>query len=121
MMKSHRLVPYLSGASKVDKPDRSTYDPIKLVTPAYPPTWVLVATKDTLIPSKQSYDFWQRLQQNGVECGFSEADMPHAGSETGPGGGDTPENEVIYQKWFEGPIKEGLEWVIKHHVSVQHQ
>lgn len=85
-----------------------TYNPVELVSPDFPPTFLLVATKDDLIPVEQSYDLIKRLESQGLEHGWAEADMAHGRSENTP-----IEERADYERWFEDAIRLGLDWTVE--------
>lgn len=89
------------------RPIPSDYNPIQLVTPDFPPTFVMIATKDQLIPVKQSHDYIEALKRNGVPHASAEADMMHGQSEILP-----MENKADYERWFEQAIRPGLDYVL---------
>jgi acetyl esterase/lipase len=93
-----------------DPPYPATYSPIDLVGPDHPPTFVLVATADTLIYTSHSYDYFSRLKENGVECDLKEATgMEHGKCENGD---LTDEGIRAYEGWWEEAIRPGLDWVL---------
>lgn len=99
------LTLYPEGSTRPLPP---TYNPLNLVNSDFPPTFVMVATNDGLIPVKQSYDFIDKLKEYGVEHIFREADMDHGRSENHP-----IEEKADYDRWFEDAIRPGLDWVIE--------
>lgn len=100
-------LPLVLSPRTTSGPTFSAYNPIDLVTSDFPPTYVLVATKDDLIPAKQSYDFITKLRQQGVPHGVAEADMVHGRSENTPA-----EEKADYDRWFEQAIRPGLDYVL---------
>lgn len=103
----HNKLPLTLYPPGSTQPLPPTYNPIQLVSPDFPPTFVMVATKDDLIPVKQSYDFIDKLKEHGVEHAFREADMVHGRSENHP-----REERETYERWFQEAIRPGLDWVI---------
>lgn len=83
-----------------------TYNPIALVSPEFPPTFVMIATRDSLISAQQSYDFIAKLKEHGVDHGKGEAAMEHGESENCG-------NKENYKRWYEEAIRPGLDWVIE--------
>jgi acetyl esterase/lipase len=85
-----------------------TYNPLDLITSSFPPCFVLVATKDSLIPPKQSYDFIAKLREHQVDHEFTEADMEHGQSEVAL----KEQVPCEYEAWFTNHIRFGLDWTI---------
>lgn len=92
-----------------DPPFSPEHAPIHLITPDFPPTFVVIATKDQLVPPEQSYSIIEKCKELGVEVGFGECEgMTHGiaedGRETWPEGNE----------WWEKGILPGLEWAVKY-------
>lgn len=85
-----------------------TYNPLDLVGPEFPPTYLMIATQDDLITPQQSYDLLARLKEYEVDHAVGEADMVHGRSENCP-----PEERGDYERWFREAIRPGLDWVIE--------
>lgn len=107
-MMYHDELPLVLYPEGTTRPVPPTYNPVDLVDADFPPSFVLVATKDQLIPVKHSYDFIDRLKARGVEHMVAEADMLHGCSENHPA-----EQKAEYDRWFEGAIRPGLDWVVE--------
>lgn len=95
---------FLAGG---DPPFANDIFPIDIITKDSPPTMVVVATADTLIPTSQSYNLHAKLKDLGVDCGYMECDgMKHGEAECLPGLHIWPENCT----WWEDAIKPSLDW-----------
>ena len=105
----NNTLPFYLNPDTSSRPVPSTYNPLDLITSSFPPCFVLVATKDSLIPPKQSYDFIQKLRDCTVEAGFTEANMEHGQSEVALKG----QVEGEYEAWFTDHIRPGLDWTIE--------
>ncbi len=94
-----------------DPPFPPEYSAKDLIDSSFPPTFVIVATADTLIQPAQSYEFYVTLQKHGIQCGLSEAKgMEHGRSEKSE---DTELAEREYKVWFQEAIQPGLKWVVE--------
>lgn len=103
---------YLYKVPLTTKPLGPEFSPIDLITPQWPPTFVMIATKDKLIDPKQSYNFVDKLKHNGVEVEIGEADMEHGRSEVDWEG--STESKGNYERWFRSAIRPGLDFMIAH-------
>lgn len=87
--------------------DPKQVSPDHLLSADFPPTAVLVATVDSLIPPKQSYVIAEKLRALSVPCEVFECEgMDHAAAEfpiPGPG----------RQAW-DAKIRDALDWVLDH-------
>lgn len=106
MFRFKTLNGYLCGQ---DPPFPAETSPVNLITPDFPPTFVVIATKDQLIPPEQSYALVAKCKELGVEVGSGECEgMTHGiaedGRETWPEG----------NTWWEKGILPGLEWAVSH-------
>jgi acetyl esterase/lipase len=104
------LLPYLYGDPTHPLPLPSTYNPISLLTPSFPPTFVLIASADKLLDPQQSRNFRDRLQELDVVLGSAEIPMEHGPADFAP---DNDEMERMYWPWFEQGIGPGLDWVMQ--------
>lgn len=77
-----------------------------LVNQDFPPTFVVVATQDKLIPPQQARDFHQLLEEKGVRCGIAEANMAHGKAENWDEGDDS------YAEYWKSAIEPALDWAI---------
>lgn len=69
------------------------FEPVRNVTPDYPPTLLIHGTKDTDVPYEQSKMMAEQFQQQGVRFLLK----PIKNGEHGLGGGDPQEIEEAYQ------------------------
>ncbi|AEO63827.1 uncharacterized protein THITE_2042893 [Thermothielavioides terrestris NRRL 8126] len=54
------------------KGDLDLVDPLRNVSPAFPPTFIVHGTEDALVPIRLSRDLHSALVKHGVECGMEE-------------------------------------------------
>ena len=93
-----------SFLTRKDPPFLPEDSPIGHITADYPPTHIVVATADAVIPTSQSYRLHRVLQERGVDCGLTEVE----GMEHG-------EAEHAWEEgcdWWEKYIKPSLDWTI---------
>lgn len=78
------------------------------MTAGFPPTCIVAATRDSLIPPNQSSDLHSRLSKLGVECTIVECEgMEHGEAECLPPGEARWEED-----WWEQAIKPSLDFAI---------
>lgn len=70
----------------------------------------MIATQDSAIDPAQSYSLVDKLKDLGVEVEYGEAAMEHGRSEVDWVGSE--ETQKDYQRWFEGAIRPGLDFLI---------
>lgn len=88
-----------------DPPYPAENSPINLLDAFYPPTFVVIATSDWLIPPAESHSVVEKLKTHGVEATFAEAHgMGHGVCE------DPRSTWPEDQKWWEEAILPSLEW-----------
>ncbi|RSH95331.1 hypothetical protein EHS25_000418 [Saitozyma podzolica] len=104
------LLPYLYGDPTHPLSLPKTYNPISLLTPSFPPTFVLIASADKLLDPQQSRNFRDRLQELEVVVSSAEIPMEHGLADFAP---DNDEMERMYRPWFEQGIGPGLDWVVQ--------
>ena len=74
----------------------------------FPPTMIVIATGDKLIPPAQSYDLVEKLKKAGVDASYVEAKgMPHGMAE------DARDTWPEDQDWWNEAIVPSLEWVVR--------
>lgn len=93
-----------------DPPYPTDIFPIDIVQSDFPPTMIVVATADTLIPTSHSYNLHSKLKDLGVETALVECPgMKHGEAECLPG--------LVFWKddctWWEDAIRPSLDWAIK--------
>lgn len=105
-MKGSALHSYLYD--QAEPPFSRQYTPIHLIDSSFPPTFVLVAGADRLLPVLQSTDFLQALQTRGVECQSATAHgMPHGKCENWD-----EEVDTDYPRWWNEAIEPSIRWAI---------
>jgi acetyl esterase/lipase len=92
-----------------DPPFAKDCSPINLVTPDFPPTFVILAKNDHMIPTTHSSDLFQKLQDSGVDSEILEADgMNHGDAETLAT--SPPWREGC--DWWDTVIQPSLDWAV---------
>ncbi len=82
--------------------------PEAFVDEAFPPTFILVAGGDHLVPTSQSFEFYDTLKSRGVESALAIAEnMEHGKSEA------WDETDTEYAKWWDQAIEPGLRWMVE--------
>jgi acetyl esterase/lipase len=105
MMTNGSLFSYLCKTA--GPPFPSEFCPVAWVDSSFPPTFIMNAGGDKLVPTSQSFDFYEVLKSRGVECAMATAvDMEHGKSE------NWDETDVGYEKWWEEAIEPGLRWMV---------
>ena len=95
--------------TREDSPFDARHSPIKIVTSDFPPTCVIVATNDTVIPPSQSRDLHARLVNLGVESIMVECEgMAHGEAECLPDAGAR-----WLEEWWGQAIKPSLDFAIE--------
>ncbi|KAJ9104128.1 hypothetical protein QFC19_004112 [Naganishia cerealis] len=89
-----------------DPPYPSENNPIDLLDSTYPPTFVVIATADWLIPPSESHAVVEKLRAAGVEAAFAEAPGMGHGICEDPRSTWPPEGE----KWWQEAILPSLQW-----------
>ncbi len=69
--------------------------------------FIIVAGKDTLIPKEQSYNLYEVLKANGVECELAVAEGAEHGQVEAPLS-SWPEGV----SWWEDAVRPGLDWIV---------
>jgi acetyl esterase/lipase len=91
-----------------DPPFPADVSPINLLTASFPPTFVIVATADWLIPPSESYSVVEKLKELGVEATYADAvGMGHGVCE------DPRSSWPEGQRWWEEAVEPSLEWAEK--------
>jgi acetyl esterase/lipase len=91
-----------------DPPFPANVSPINLLTASFPPTFVVVATADWLIPPSESYSAVEKLKELGVEATYADA--------VGMGHGVCEDPRASWpegQRWWEEAVEPSLEWAEK--------
>lgn len=57
--------------------NRNVIDPIKNISPNFPPTFIVHGQEDKMVPIDLSRDLFASLKKNGVQCGMNE--VPNEG------------------------------------------
>lgn len=91
-----------------DPPFPDNASPINLLDSSFPPTFVVVATADWLIPPAESYSVVETLKSCGVEATCAEAKGMGHGICEDPRSG-WPEE----QNWWEEAILPSLQWALQ--------
>lgn len=101
------LVSWLCGT---DAPYPERLEGIKLVSADFPPTCVVAASADTLIPPIQSHNLAQAVRACGVEAVLFECEgMIHGQAEALANSPSWPENNG----WWESAIRPSLDFAIR--------
>ncbi|KAJ9099308.1 hypothetical protein QFC21_004189 [Naganishia friedmannii] len=91
-----------------DPPYPAEYSPMNLLDSSYPPTFVVIATADWLIPPAESHTVVEKLKACGVEAMSAEAHgMGHGVCE------DPRSSWPDDQKWWEEAILPSLQWTAR--------
>ena len=106
------LASWLCGT---DAPYPARYEGIKLVSADFPPTCVVAASADTLIPPIQSHNLAQAVRACGVEAVLFECEgMIHGQAEALASSPPWPENNG----WWESAIRPSLDFAIRKMTEV---
>lgn len=106
-MRNDLLISLLIG----DPPFPASSSPLGVLSADFPPTFVVVATADDLIPPAQSYAIVDTLKRLGVDAQAGEAHgMGHGRAEVHQSDGRWPEGVM----WWETAIEPSLEFVLKY-------
>lgn len=106
------LASWLCGT---DAPYPARYEGIKLVSADFPPTCVVAASADTLIPPIQSHNLAQAIRACGVEAVLFECEgMIHGQAEALASSPPWPENNG----WWESAIRPSLDFAIRKMTEV---
>lgn len=90
-----------------EPPFPASASPVNLVTPAFPPTCIVVATADKLIPVTQSYTIYDELVRHGVDAKIVECnEMEHGEAEC------LPHSNWI-EAWWEEALRPSLDFAIE--------
>lgn len=92
-----------------DAPYSADNDILGCLTPAFPPTRVFCAVKDSLIPVEHSYRLVKKLQDLGVECEAVKVEEAEHGFTDLPAK-YFPEHS---QKWWDESIEPTLRWAVE--------
>jgi acetyl esterase/lipase len=103
-MATQTLNSFLYGC---DAPYPPSATALNLITPTYPPTFILAALADDLIPVEHSFLLYDKLQKNEVESFITKVEGAGHGFVERPAT-DWPEG-VDYWK---GAIKDSVDWAI---------
>jgi acetyl esterase/lipase len=96
-----------SAWMRCDPPYPAETSPINLLAEFYPPTFVVVATADWLIPPAESHSVVETLKGFGVEATYAEAKgMGHGICE------DAKSSWPEDQDWWAEAILPSLEWTV---------
>jgi acetyl esterase/lipase len=106
--KDKSLCSWISGLDAPFPPEAS---PINLVTPDFPPTFILVAENDSLIPPTYSYDLQRVLAANGVQVETGVAMGMEHGQIEGLGLWERLEEE---QGWWGQAVLPALTFAVEH-------
>lgn len=80
---------------------------INLVKPEFPPTVIIQATADQVIPPHHSSDLYQRCLDNGVEVKLLLA------NEMWHGAAETPQSKwPVGCRWWEDVMIPALQWIM---------
>lgn len=103
-MATQTLNSFLYGCNAPYPPSATA---LNLMSPTYPPTFILAALADDLIPVEHSFLLYDKLQENGVESYITKVEGAGHGFVERPAG-EWPEG-VDYWK---DAIKGSVDWAI---------
>lgn len=103
-MATQTLNSFLYGTNPPYAPSNT---PLNLITPTYPPTYILAALADELIPVEHSFLLYDKLREHGVEALMAKVEgAAHGFAERPPA--DWPEG-VDY---WRDVIREAVDWAV---------
>jgi dipeptidyl aminopeptidase/acylaminoacyl peptidase len=103
-MATQTLNSFLYGC---DAPYPPSASPLNLITSTYPPTFILAALADDLIPVEHSFLLFDKLQENGVESYIIKVEGAGHGFVERPVT-DWPEGK----DYWKDAIKNSVDWAI---------
>lgn len=103
-MATQTLNSFLYGTNP---PYADSNTPLNLITPTYPPTYILAALSDELIPVEHSFLLYDKLQEHGVETRIAKVEGAAHGFAERPKA-DWPEGA----DYWEDVIRESVDWAI---------
>ena len=103
-MATQTLNSFLYGC---DAPYSPTDAALNLITPDYPPSYILAALADTLIPVEHSFMLYDKLQEHGVESYITKVEGAAHGFAERPAS-DWPQG----MDYWKDAIKDSVDWAI---------
>jgi acetyl esterase/lipase len=103
-MATQTLNSFLYGCDAPYPPSASA---LNLITPTYPPTYVLAAMADELIPKEHSLLLYDKLQEHGVESHIVKVDGAGHGYVERP-----PTDWPAGTDYWKDAIREAVDWAV---------
>jgi acetyl esterase/lipase len=108
LIQNKSLCSFLAGS---DRPYPRTTEPINLISKHFPPTCVVAASTDGLIPTEQFRHVYERVNEQGIDALYVECKgMRHAEAECLPLSPEWPEGNT----WWKNALLPSLHFALRH-------